>query len=63
MYFISKTHIPINKVTYMNMVFDIRPFKDNKHRTRLTVGKDKLNYIGDASSPEVSLIEIKTVIE
>ena len=43
MEFISKTHIPINKnVTYVNMVSDIIPFKDDKYRTRLTVGGDNM---------------------
>ena len=45
---ISKTQIPINKkIKYVHMAYDIRPFKDEKHRTRLTVGGDKLDYIGD----------------
>ena len=41
------------------MVCDNRPLKDNKHGTRLTVGGDKMDYIGDAYSPTASLIETK----
>ena len=44
------------------MVWDIRSFKDDKHRTRLTVGGDKLDYIGDTSSPVASLIETKLLL-
>ena len=44
------------------MVCDIRPKKDDVYRTRLTVGGDKLDYEGDASSPAASLIEIQLLI-
>ena len=55
--FISKTEIPISKkVAYANMVCDIRHFKDDNYKTRLIVGGDKLEYIGDSLSPAPSLV-------
>ena len=63
MVFIHKHEVPHNKkVTYANMVCDVRPKKDDVYRTRLTVGGDKLDYDGDASSPAASLIETKLLI-
>ena len=41
---------------------DIRPFKDDKHWIRLTVGGNKLEYISDASSIVDSLIKIKLLL-
>ena len=39
--------------------WDHRPLKTEKHRLRLTLGGDKLEYLGDLSSPAASLIESK----
>ena len=44
------------------MVCDIRPFKEDKHIPRLTVGGDTLDYIGDASSLAAPLVETKLLL-
>ena len=44
------------------MVCDIRPYKDNIHITRFTVGGGKINYTGGESSPAPSLIETKLLL-
>ena len=57
MEFIHKYEVPSDKkVTYANIVCNVRPNKDDVHRTRLTVGGDRLDYNGDASSPAVFLL-------
>ena len=61
--FVPKSSIPkTKKVTYANMVCDYRPGKDDPYRTRLTIGGDKLDYYGNASSPAASLLETKLII-
>ena len=44
------------------MVCDFRPLKTEKHRVRLTVEGDKLDYLHDATSPAASLIETKMLL-
>ena len=41
---------------------DIRPLKDEKYRVRITVGGDKLNFCGDASSVAASLATVKLLL-
>ena len=61
--FISQHKVPSNKkVTYVNMVCDVRPKKDCVYRTQLGVGGNKLDYYGDKLSPAASLIENKLLI-
>ena len=44
MEFIHKHEVPSDKkVTYVNMVYNVRPNKDDVHRTRLNVGGDRLD--------------------
>jgi len=61
--FITKASIPVSKkVTYSNMVCDIKPLKKEKHRVRLTIGGDKLEYMFDTAAPAASLIETKLLV-
>ena len=53
---------PGAKVTYGNFICDIRQHKNEKHRVRLTVGGDQLDYEHDARSPAVSLLDTKLMI-
>ena len=47
MKFIQKHEVPYNKkVTYSRFVCDYRPQKEEKERTRITVGGDRLEYQG-----------------
>ena len=55
-----KFDIPdVRIVTYANFICDYRPLKSDKHRVRLTVGGEKLDYPDDAASPAAFLLETK----
>ena len=61
--FIHKKEIPRDKrIIYGNMVYDFRSNKEDKYRTRLTVGGDRLDYEGNQSSPTASLLGSKLLI-
>ena len=61
--FIPRHEVPANKkVTYGNMICDFRPLKLEKYRVRLTVGGDRLDYLGNQSSPAASLLETKMLL-
>ena len=61
--FIPRSQIPAGKkVAYANMVCDYKPLKEEKYRVRLTIGGDKLEYLGDPSSPAASLLEAKLLV-
>ena len=61
--FIHPSEIPLHKkVTYGCLVVDIRPLKDEKYRVRLTVGGDKLEFTGNASSVAASLVTVKILL-
>ena len=56
--FIKRRQVPWNaKVIYDNFVCDIKTQKERYHRTRLTVGGDKLDYPADPSAPAVGLLD------
>ena len=59
-FFVHPSEIPLHKkVTYGRLVVDIRPLKSEKYRVRVTVGGDKLEFVGDASSVAASLSTVK----
>ena len=41
---------------------NIRPLKDEKYRVHITVGGDKLEFCGDASSVAASLATVKLLL-
>ena len=58
--FIKLRQVPWNaKVTYANFMCDIKTKKAESHRTRLTVGGDKLDYPAYPSAPAVGLLDTK----
>ena len=62
-FFIHPSDIPTHKkVTYGRLVVDIRPLKQEKYRVRITVGGDKLDFCGDASSVAASLAIVKLLL-
>ena len=62
-FFIHPSEIPAHKkVTFIRLVVDIRPLKDEKYRVRITVGGDKLDFCGDASSVAASLATVKLLL-
>ena len=59
-FFVHKTQIPCKaKITYANFICDLKPHKAESHRTRLTVGGDRLDYSADPSAPAVGLLDTK----
>ena len=63
-FFIHPSEIPSHKkVAYGRLVVDIRPLKEEKYRVRITVGGDKLNFCGDASSVAASLAKVKLLLK
>ena len=60
--FIQKADIPNDRrkdVTYGRIVVSYRPQKLEQHRTRLTVGGDRINYPFNVSTPTADLTTIK----
>jgi hypothetical protein len=61
--FIQRSNIPKGrKVTYGSFVVDIKEHKEEKERTRLTVGGDKIEYPGDKSTRTAGLTTVKILI-
>ena len=59
-HFIRRDQVPKGRVaTYGRIVVDYRPHKEEKHRTRLTVGGDRIAYPWDVSTPTANLQTIK----
>jgi hypothetical protein len=49
-------------VTYGSFVVDIKDHKDEKERTRLTVGGDQIEYPGDKPTRAAGLTRAKNLI-
>jgi hypothetical protein len=61
--FIRRSNIPKGrKVTYGSFVVDIKDHKEEKERTRLTVGGDQIEYPGDKSTRTADLTTAKILI-
>jgi hypothetical protein len=61
--FIRRSNIPKGrKVTYGSFVADIKDHKEEKERTRLTVGGDQIEYPGDKSTRTAGLTTAKILI-
>jgi hypothetical protein len=61
--FIRRSNIPKGrKVTYGSFVVDIKYHKEEKERTRLTVGGDHIEYPGDKSTLTAGLTTAKILI-
>jgi hypothetical protein len=62
-HFITKQQVPTNRtVTYGRICASIRPQKQETHRTRLTIGGDRLDYPGNVSTPTAGLTTAKCLI-
>jgi hypothetical protein len=60
---IRRSDIPKGrKVTYRSFVVDIKDHKDEKERTRLTVGGDQIEYPGDKSTQTAGITTAKILI-
>jgi hypothetical protein len=61
--FIQRSNIPNGrKVTFGSFVVDIKDHKEEKERTRLTIGGDQIEYPGDKSTHNVGLTTAKILI-
>jgi hypothetical protein len=61
--FIRRSDIPKGrKVTYGSFVVDIKGHKEEKERTRLNVGGDRIEYPGDKSTVAAGLTTAKILI-
>jgi hypothetical protein len=61
--FIRRSDIPKGrKVIYGSFVVDIKDHKEEKERTRLTVGEDQIEYPGDKSTRTAGLTTAKILI-
>jgi hypothetical protein len=61
--FIRRSNIPkVLKVTYGSFVVDIKDHKEEKERTRLTLGGDQIEYPGDKSTRTAGLTRAKILI-
>ena len=59
-HFIPWSKLPKHKnPTCARTCCDFKPHKDEQHRTRITVGGDRLHYSGDTSTPTASIITTK----
>ena len=60
MFFIRPSTIPKGrKVTYLRLVSTIRPNKTEQNRVRITVGGDRLDYVGSTTTRMASLTTTK----
>ena len=57
---IEKTDIPINR--WGRVVVDYRPEKINPYCTRIIVGVDRVNYMGDFGTTTVYLTTAKIIL-
>ena len=65
MYFLPYEHIPIDRrkdVTYARIVVDYRPHKQEKERTRITVGGNLINYPDDVTTKTAEISTAKILI-
>ena len=57
---IHKYEVPTGRiVTYARLVSDYIPHKEEKHRTRITVGGDSINYPGNVTTRGADMTTIK----
>ena len=64
--FITRKEIPHNcrkYVTYGKFMCSVQPDKKEKNKTRLTVGRDKIDYPGEVSTPTAEMLIRKNPIQ
>ena len=49
-------------MTYGRIVVNYRPEKSNPKRVRLTVGVDRINYLGDCCTPTADMLTVKLLL-
>ena len=64
-HFIRKNQVPQDRakdVTYGSFSCDFKPNKEEKERTRLTAGGDRINYPGDTGTPTADMTLFKIIM-
>jgi hypothetical protein len=62
-FFVDLASIPKDrKITYRKLVCDFKPNKTKKHRARLTVGGDRLDYNGETATSTADITTFKILI-
>jgi hypothetical protein len=62
-FFVDLTSIPkYRKITYGKLVCDFKPNKTEKHRVRVTVGGDILDYSGETATSNADITTFKILI-
>ena len=60
---IHKNEVPtVRTVTYARFVCDYIPQNEEKHRTRITVGGDRINYPGNVTTRGADMTTIKLLL-
>ena len=62
-FFITYDQVPMDRrkdVTYGSFSCDLKTNKNETHRTRLTAGRDKINYPDDVGTPTAAMTLVKT---
>ena len=65
MFLIDKQDIPVKRwkdVTYGRVVVDYFPDKRDPYRTQLTIGSDRVNYLGFCGTPTVIWTTVKLLL-
>ena len=52
----------LKEVTYTKVVREVRPQKENTNRRRITIGGNRIIYLGEVSTPIASLDLVKLII-
>jgi hypothetical protein len=62
---IQKDHVPMDRrkdITYGSFVCELKPNKEEKHRTQLTAGGDRINYPEDVGTPTAAMTLVKILL-
>ena len=65
LFFIKKTSVPADRwrdVTYGRIVVDYRPENTDPFQIRITVGGDRVNYLGDCGTPAVDFTTVNFLL-
>ena len=63
-FFVHKHQVPQDRwrdITYAKFVCELKPNKAKVHRTRLTVGGDKVHYPGNVGTPTADLTLVRCI--
>ena len=62
LFILNRKCLTITQVTFSQIVYDLKPDKDKKHRRRLTVGRNRILCNYDISTPTAELTTVKLLL-